>query len=132
MKMLRVSDLEQLYDYSYWANRRLFAVIQHLTPEEFCRPVAGSYGSIRNTLVHVLSAEWGWLDRCGGPPRGPRLDPANYPTFESLDVTVQMDARPNHTSSSIGRSRDFHPAGQSRKRCRQDRPLKRDVEPDTV
>jgi uncharacterized damage-inducible protein DinB len=84
MKMLRVSDLEQLYDYSYWANKRLFAVIEQLTPEEFCRPVAGSYGSIRNTLVHVLSAEWGWLDRCGGPPRGPKLDPANYPTFESL------------------------------------------------
>src|SRR5438552_14170223 len=84
MKMLRVSDLEQLYDYSYWANRRLFAVIDQLTPEEFCRPVAGSYGSIRNTLVHALSAEWGWLDRCGGPPRGPKLNPEAYATLESV------------------------------------------------
>jgi uncharacterized damage-inducible protein DinB len=46
--------------------------------------VAGSYGSIRNTLVHVLSAEWGWLDRCGGHKRGPALKPDDYPDVESL------------------------------------------------
>jgi uncharacterized damage-inducible protein DinB len=82
--MLHVSELERLYDYNYWANKRMFGVIEQLTPEEFCQSVAGSYGSIRNTLVHVLSAEWGWLDRCGGPPRGPRLEPADYPTPQTL------------------------------------------------
>lgn len=81
---MTVKDLEVLYDYSYWANKRLFRLILQLTPEQFARPVAGSYGSIRNTLVHALSAEWGWLDRCGGPERGPRLNPDNYPTAESL------------------------------------------------
>lgn len=35
-------------------------------------------------MVHALSAEWGWLDRCGGPKRGPRLNPDDYPTVESL------------------------------------------------
>src|SRR5436309_15218065 len=35
---------------------KLFDVISQITPEQFTRPVAGSYGSIRNTLVHVLSA----------------------------------------------------------------------------
>ena len=79
-----ISDLERLYDYSYWANRRLFDVVSRLTPDEFTRSVAGSYGSIRNTLVHVLSAEWGWLDRCGGPERGDRLKPEDFPNVESL------------------------------------------------
>jgi len=79
-----ISDLERLYDYSYWANNRLFAVISRLTPDEFTRSVTGSYGSIRNTLVHVLSAEWGWLDRCGGPARGDRLNPNDFPTADSL------------------------------------------------
>jgi uncharacterized damage-inducible protein DinB len=73
-----------LYDYNYWANKRMFGVIEQLTPEEFCQSVAGSYASIRNTLVHVMSAERGWLDRCGGPPRGPRLEPADYPTPQTL------------------------------------------------
>ena len=81
---MTVKDLEVLYDYGYWANTKLFDVISQLTPEQFTRPVGGSYGSIRNTMVHLLSAEWGWLSRCGGPERGPRLNPADYPTVESL------------------------------------------------
>ena len=81
---MTVKDLEDLYDYGYWANRKLFDVISRLTPEQFTQPVAGSYGSIRNTMVHALSAEWGWLDRCGGPQRGARLNPDDYPTAESL------------------------------------------------
>jgi uncharacterized damage-inducible protein DinB len=79
-----ISDLARLYDYSYWANSRLLGAVSQLTPEEFTRSVAGSYGSIRNTLVHVLSAEWGWLDRCGGPERGDRLKPEDFPSIESL------------------------------------------------
>ncbi len=35
-------------------------------------------------MVHVLSAEAGWLDRCGGPERGPRLNPADFPTVEAV------------------------------------------------
>jgi uncharacterized damage-inducible protein DinB len=79
-----VKDLEALFDYSYWANRKLFEVLSQLTDEQFVQPVAGSYGSIRNTLVHVLSAEWGWLDRCGGAQRGPALKAADYPTLASV------------------------------------------------
>lgn len=81
---MRVRDLQELYDYGDWANKRLFQVVARLSAEEFIRPVAGSYGSIRNTLVHVMSAEWGWLERCGGTARGARLNPEDYPTLESV------------------------------------------------
>ena len=64
-----VALLKSLYEYSRWANRQLFAVLGRLTDEEFTRDVAGSYGSVRHTLVHMMSAEVGWVDRCGGPPR---------------------------------------------------------------
>lgn len=67
---MTVKDLEVLFDYGYWANKKLFEVMSTLTPEQFAQPVSGSHGSIRNTMVHVLSAEWGWLGRCGGPERG--------------------------------------------------------------
>jgi uncharacterized damage-inducible protein DinB len=77
-------DLQNLFDYGYWANKKLFEIIAKLPPEQFTRPVAGSYGSIRNTLVHALSAEWGWLERCGGQTRGPALVADDYPTLESL------------------------------------------------
>jgi uncharacterized damage-inducible protein DinB len=81
---MTVKDLERVFDYGYWANRKLFEAASQLTPEQFTQPVAGSYGSIRNTLVHTLSAEWGWLERCGGPKRGPALRPDDYPTLQSL------------------------------------------------
>ncbi len=84
---MTVKDLEALYDYNYWANAKLFQAISGLTPEEFTRPVAGSYGSIRNTMVHVLSTEWGWLSRCGGPERRARLNPDDYPSAEALSET---------------------------------------------
>src|SRR4030095_5964306 len=84
---MTVKDLERLYEYNYWANKRLFQVLSQLTPEQFTQDVAGSYGSIRNTLVHIMSAEWGWLDRCGGQPRGEKLNPADYPTLEVVVAT---------------------------------------------
>jgi uncharacterized damage-inducible protein DinB len=81
---MRVADLQTLYDYSYWANARLFEPLSRLTTEEFVRSVAGSYGSIRNTMVHMMSAEGGWLERCGGPKRGAPLRPEDFPTLDSI------------------------------------------------
>ncbi len=82
--MTSSSDLRALYDYGYWANEKLLEAVSQLTQDEFTQSVAGSYGSVRNTLVHVLSAEWGWLDRCGGAMRGAALVAADYPNVASV------------------------------------------------
>ena len=82
--MTSAKDLRALYDYGYWANGKLLEGVSQLTPEQFTESVAGSYGSVRNSLVHMLSTEWGWLDRCGGAQRGPALVAADYPTVTSL------------------------------------------------
>lgn len=81
---MTVADVQRLYDYSYWANERLIAAMSAITPEQFTQNVAGSYGSIRNTLVHMMSAEWGWIDRCGGAKRGAALKADDYPTLQSV------------------------------------------------
>jgi uncharacterized damage-inducible protein DinB len=104
MPRIRVKDLEELFDYSYWANNKLFEVAAQLTPEEFTKPVAGSYGSVRNTLVHVPSAEWGWLDRCGGARRGHALTPTDYPTLISL--LHQWHQIESHTREFFGTLQD--------------------------
>ncbi len=41
---MTVKDLERLFDYSHWANRKLFDVLVQLTDDQFTQPVAGSYG----------------------------------------------------------------------------------------
>jgi len=84
---MTVKDLEELYDYGYWANKRLFEVLSQITLEDFTRQVDGSPASIRNLLVHSMSAEWGWLSKCGGPERSSRLEPNDYPTIESVIET---------------------------------------------
>jgi uncharacterized damage-inducible protein DinB len=81
---MTVKDLQTLFDYGHWANRKLLDAMSPLTPEQFTQPVSDNHGSIRNTMVHVLSAEWGWLDRCGGPERGAPLKPDDFPTIASL------------------------------------------------
>ncbi|HXY41871.1 MAG TPA: DinB family protein [Vicinamibacteria bacterium] len=84
---MTVGDVRRLFDYGYWANGRLFEVMSQLSADEFTRRVGGSYGSLRDALVHMLNAEWGWLDRCGGHRRGQALDPASFPTLESIAAT---------------------------------------------
>src|SRR5262249_31410092 len=81
---MTVKDLETLFDYGHWANKKLIEVISRLTPEQYAQTADGSHGSVRNTMVHVLSAEWGWLSPSLRPDRGPPLNPADYPTVESL------------------------------------------------
>ncbi len=102
--MTSAKDLRELYDYGYWANAKLLAVVSQLSPEQFTQSVAGSYGSIRNALVHILSAEWGWLDRCGGAQRGPALAATDYSTVTSLmDRWRQVEA---HVREFLSRTND--------------------------
>lgn len=81
---MTVADLTTLFDYSYWANARIFRAVAHLTEEAFARPLNDGHGSIRDTLVHTLSAERGWLGRCGGPERGPSLRGEDFVNVAAL------------------------------------------------
>ena len=99
---MTVQDLKGLFDYGYWANDRLCGVLSQLTTDQFTQSVAGSYGSIRNTMLHMLSAEWGWLERCGGTPRGPALNAQDYPTVASLfDRWKYVEARVREFLSTL-------------------------------
>ncbi|SRR5258706_1470699 len=99
---MTVTDLQGLFDYSYWANRKIFGVAAQLSTEQFTQSAAGSYGSVRNTMVHILSAEWGWLDRCGGPPRGAQLKADDFPTLQSImDTWTKVEAHVRQFLSTL-------------------------------
>lgn len=97
MRAMTVTDFERLFDYNAWANQKILDALSQLTDDQFTQSVAGSYGSVRNTLVHVLSAEWGWIDRCGGPARGPALKADDYPTVDSVRRLMQDVERHGRT-----------------------------------
>jgi uncharacterized damage-inducible protein DinB len=54
-------DIQLLYEYGRWANNRVLQAASTLSAEEFTRDLGGSFRSVRDTLVHIVSGEWGWL-----------------------------------------------------------------------
>jgi uncharacterized damage-inducible protein DinB len=54
-------DIRLLYEYDRWANNRVLRAVSALSPEQFTRDLAGSFRSVRDTLVHIIGGEWGWL-----------------------------------------------------------------------
>src|SRR6516164_2238607 len=54
-------DIRLLFEYDRWANNRILRAASALTPEQFTRDLGGSFVSVRDTLVHIIRSEWGWL-----------------------------------------------------------------------
>ncbi|MBI1941325.1 MAG: DinB family protein [Acidobacteria bacterium] len=84
--MIPLATLRELFEYNYWARDRQFRACEPLTEEQFLRPMGSSYSSLRDTLAHLLFAEWIWLERWRGksptaqearefaPEKSPTLD----------------------------------------------------------
>jgi uncharacterized damage-inducible protein DinB len=54
-------DIQLLYEYDRWANNRVLEAVSALSTEQFTRDLGGSFRSVRDTLVHIIGGEWGWL-----------------------------------------------------------------------
>ena len=54
-------DIQLLFEYARWANNRVMQAASALSAEQFTRDLGGSSHSVRDTLVHIMSGEWGWL-----------------------------------------------------------------------
>ncbi|HET9836586.1 MAG TPA: DinB family protein, partial [Candidatus Angelobacter sp.] len=92
--LMHPSTIRELYLYNHWANQRTLASIEPLSVEEFTRAMGNSFSSVRDTLAHILGAEWIWLERWLG--RSPRalLSAADFPTLSGLRArweTVEQD-----------------------------------------
>ena len=59
---MNIDDIQLLYEYNYWANRRIVATCAALSEAQYA--AANSDGSLRATLIHVLDAEWSWRRVC--------------------------------------------------------------------
>jgi uncharacterized damage-inducible protein DinB len=80
-----VGDLVRtLYRYNAWANGRVLDTAARLTPEQLSAGGGASFDSVRDTLVHAMSAHWIYLERWQG--RSPRaaLDPREFPDVDSI------------------------------------------------
>jgi uncharacterized damage-inducible protein DinB len=56
------SDIATLMRFNFWANGRILATCEHISPDEFTHEVTPDpgWGSLRSILVHTLDTEYGW------------------------------------------------------------------------
>ena len=54
-------DIQLLYEYDRWANNTVLQAVSALGVEGFTRDLGGTFRSVRDTLVHIIGVEWGWL-----------------------------------------------------------------------
>jgi uncharacterized damage-inducible protein DinB len=83
-----------LFDYNYWANARVLAAAERVTPEQYAAPAGLSHGSLHATLVHTLSAETLWRQRCqDAVSPAALLKEADFPTLALLLERWQAEER---------------------------------------
>ncbi|MCC6906090.1 MAG: DinB family protein [Anaerolineae bacterium] len=80
----------RLFDYTYWAHRRLWHCVMQLSAEQFSRPSSYSIGSVHQQIVHTLGAEEVWLPRIHGTSPSSFPQPADLPT--RTDIRLRWDA----------------------------------------
>ena len=100
---MTVADIQTLYAYNRWANERLFSALEKLNHHQFTTAIPSSFPSIRETVFHILFAEWLWLKRWQGtsprstladpdasPATWSTLTPGGMPTMKELETLVAL------------------------------------------
>lgn len=82
--MITPAYVAVLYDYHYWANHRLLDAAARLSPDQVDATPLPGLASLRQILIHTLSAEWIWRMRLAGSSPTTMLDPADFPTLASV------------------------------------------------
>src|SRR5438045_6389317 len=60
------TEIQYLFEFNAWANRRCLQAAEKLSTEQFTRLLGSSFSSVRDTLAHIYGAEWIWLERFQG------------------------------------------------------------------
>ena len=74
-------EIQLLYEYDIWIDRKLLEVIGLVNKEIYMKDLGSSLGGIHSTIVHILSADNIWLARWTGKTTAP-LKAVDIPTDE--------------------------------------------------
>jgi uncharacterized damage-inducible protein DinB len=81
--------IADLFHHNAWANMKLLEACEGLGEEHLGANIPGTYGSVRDTLVHIVGAEVSYVRRVTGelPENPPKR--GEFPGFEVLKQAVQ-------------------------------------------
>jgi uncharacterized damage-inducible protein DinB len=80
---MTAAGLPDYFRFNLWANQRLLDACAGLADAPLDMTTSGTFGSIRETLMHLFSAEEGYAGHFTGTPPSPRLD--DFTTFAGFD-----------------------------------------------
>lgn len=66
--MIAVAQLQELFAYNAWANRRLLTALEALSAKDYTLDLKTSFGSVHGTVAHIVWGEELWLRRWQGAP----------------------------------------------------------------
>lgn len=88
-----IGEVSQSFAYNRWANQRVLDAAEALNTQDYTRDLGGSYASIRDTLIHILAAEWIWVQRWNGasPTEMPDWDLSTIPALRARWAEVEAE-----------------------------------------
>jgi uncharacterized damage-inducible protein DinB len=81
---MNLTDLTTLLEFHYWARDRVLDAATELSIDQYTRDLGSSFPSVRDTLVHLYSAEWAWYQRWHGTSPASMLSAADFPDVATL------------------------------------------------
>ena len=85
------TGLPDFFKYNLWANLRLLDTCEQLADAQLDATAIGTFGSVRDTLLHLFEAEEGYARALTGASPTPLLE--DFATFPGLDVLRQRAGR---------------------------------------
>lgn len=108
---MQISEIKVLFQYNYWANKRILSTAEKITPGQFSKPDNVSWGSLHGTFVHIMEAEEAWRVMCQSSNINyEEMTPDNYPTIEAIrtrwdkverDMVAYLDSLTDEDLSGI-------------------------------
>jgi uncharacterized damage-inducible protein DinB len=86
---MRIDEIRLIYEYNFWADRRILTTCARVSEIQYA--AASAHGSLRSTLVHVVSAVWAWRLLLEGNPWPDDLTEADLPTRSDLERRWQVE-----------------------------------------
>jgi|SRR5579875_2191461 uncharacterized damage-inducible protein DinB len=85
------TNLADFYKHNLWANLRLLDACAQLSDEQLDAMMIGTFGSIRETLMHLFSSEEGYARHVTGKIPSPSLKELTaFPGFDELRRRAKM------------------------------------------
>lgn len=89
MPPISVEYCQVLVRYNYWCRDLQLQACARMTPAQFIQPMGSSFSSVRDTLVHLVTVEWVWLERWLGRSPAALWKPEEFSTLESVRARWQ-------------------------------------------